>query len=147
MAQRAVAIATGDAQTTHSYTDASVEPGQTYNYELVIRTGGGDEYRSPVASATIARVGVALSQNFPNPFNPRTTIAYKLTTKAVVSIEIFNVSGALVRRLEEGSRKAGRHQTEWDGRDTAGRAVASGIYFYRLAGVVGADSRKMVLLK
>jgi fibronectin type 3 domain-containing protein len=142
-----VAIASGDAQTTRSYTDASVEPGATYDYELVIRTAGGDEFRSPVANVTVGRLAVSLSQNFPNPFNPQTTIEYTVSSQTTVSIEIFDASGALVARLDEGQREPGTYRAEWAGRDAAGRPVSSGIYFYRLAGVRGVDTHKMVLLK
>jgi len=51
----------------------------------------------------------------------------------------------MVTRLDEGTREAGTYSAEWDGRDAADHPVASGIYFYRLAGVRGADTRKMVL--
>ncbi|MFQ5511853.1 MAG: FlgD immunoglobulin-like domain containing protein [Candidatus Krumholzibacteriia bacterium] len=146
-ASPAVIVASGDALATRSYTDTAVEPGETYRYELVIRTAGGDEFHSPFAIATVARLAASLSQNFPNPFNPQTTIEYTVGAKAMVSIEIFDASGALVTRLHQGDREAGTYRAEWDGRDGAGRPVASGIYFYRLAGVRGGDVRKMVLLK
>jgi len=89
----------------------------------------------------------SLSRNFPNPFNPRTTIEYTVNAKAMVSIEIFDASEALVRRLDEGEREAGTYRAEWDGHNSSGRLVASGMYFYRLAGVRGTGARKMVLLK
>ena len=142
-----VVIASGDARTTRSYTDASVEPGTTYQYTLVIRTAGGDEFRSPMATASMPRALTTLAQNFPNPFNPRTTIAYTVGTRAPITIEIFDASGILVRRLDEGVREAGSYSVEWDGRDAANRSVGSGVYFYRFSGVKGAETRKMVLLK
>ncbi len=88
-----------------------------------------------------------LHQNIPNPFNPQTTIEYVVSVRATVSIEIFDVSGARVRVLDQGAREAGSYRAEWDGRDAANRSVGSGIYFYRLSGVRGAETRKMVLLK
>ncbi len=142
-----VVIATGDAQTTHSYMDTSVEAGKTYQYELMIRTLNGDEFRSPVATVTMPRAVITLAQNFPNPFNPQTTIEYTVSSLASVSIDIFDASGALVRRLDQGVREAGSYSAEWDGRDAANRSVGSGVYFYRLAGVKSAETRKMVLVK
>jgi hypothetical protein len=142
-----VVIATGDAQSTRSYTDASVEAGETYQYELMIRTASGDEFRSPVATATVPAAVTTLAQNFPNPFNPQTTIAYTVSALAPISIEIFDVSGALVRVLDQGVREAGSYRVEWDGRNAANRSVGSGVYFYRLSGVKSAEIRKMVLTK
>ena len=57
------------------------------------------------------------------------------------------MTGARVRRIDQGTRDAGEYSVEWNGRDDAGRAVASGVYFYRLEGVGGVAPRKMVLLK
>jgi hypothetical protein len=99
------------------------------------------------STAVRAQTRVALSQNFPNPFNPQTTIEYTVDTRARVSIEIFDVSSKRVRVLEEGVREAGTYRAEWNGRDANNRPVGSGVYFYRLAGVKGAETRKMVLLK
>ncbi|MFQ5510416.1 MAG: FlgD immunoglobulin-like domain containing protein, partial [Candidatus Krumholzibacteriia bacterium] len=146
-ASRSAIITSGDVGTARLYKDTAVEPGESYHYELVIRTASGDEFRSPVATVTVSRLAAALSQNFPNPFNPQTTIEYTVSAKAMVSIEIFDASGALVTRLDQGERDAGTHRAEWDGRDTAGRSVSSGVYFYRLMGVGGTGTRKMVILK
>jgi FlgD Ig-like domain/HYR domain len=89
----------------------------------------------------------ALTSIHPNPFNPQTTIEYTMSSRAPVSIEIFDASGKLVRRLDEGVREAGSYRVEWDGRDAANRPVSSGVYFCRLAGVKNAAARKMVMLK
>jgi len=88
-----------------------------------------------------------LYQNFPNPFNPQTTIEYTVSDRAPIAIEIFDASGALVRRLDQGLREAGSYRAEWDGRDAAEQSVSSGVYFYRLVGVKEAEVRKMVLVK
>ena len=97
------------------------------------------------AGPTLARA--SLLQNTPNPFNPTTTIAYSLGAPARAVIEIFDASGAVVTRLDEGQKAAGTYSTTWNGRDASGRAVASGVYFYRLAGMPGVEAKKMVLLK
>ncbi len=94
--------------------------------------------RSPVISE--------LGQNIPNPFNPSTSIPFNLAAPGRVRIEIFGVSGERVTLLDAGDVAAGPHAVVWNGRDARGRAVASGVYFYRLEGSTEAP-RKMVLLK
>jgi hypothetical protein len=90
----------------------------------------------------------ALRANVPNPFNPITTIDYDVRRGgADVSITIYDVSGRLVRTLVRDHRAAGHYRTQWDGRDEAGRPVASGVYFYRMQAADFSETRKMVLLK
>jgi len=141
-----IVIAEGDPS-TRSHVDASVEPGKSYYYELVIRTQVGQDIRSPVATVTTPGLESKLGQNFPNPFNPTTTIEYTLSERSRVAIAIFDASGSLVARIDEGVRGAGQHRVEWNGRDTSGGTVASGVYFYRLEGAEHVGGRKMVLLK
>jgi hypothetical protein len=89
-----------------------------------------------------------LSCNYPNPFNPQTTIAYDLPGEATVTLNVFDASGRLVRELVDGEvLTAGRYETMWNGRNDAGRQVASGVYFYRLEAGVYSETKRMVLLK
>jgi hypothetical protein len=91
---------------------------------------------------------LALDRCRPNPFNPETRIDYELPKATRVRLEVFDVSGRLVATLESGSRPAGRSYVTWNGRDSRGQAVASGVYAYRLTVEDGrALTRKMVLLK
>ena len=133
--------------TTRSYIDPSVASGRTYHYELVIRTLAGDDVRSPVATVTVPSLRTALGQNFPNPFRPATSIEYTLGERSSAVVGIYDATGRLVARLDEGVREAGTHRAEWDGRDVGGRVVGSGVYFYRLEGVPSLAPRKMVRLK
>ena len=87
----------------------------------------------------------ALMQNHPNPFNPTTTIRYNLGRAAIVRLEIHNVLGQLVRVLEDSEQGAGVYESTWDGRNDAGREVASGVYFYSLKAGDYTETRKMVL--
>lgn len=90
----------------------------------------------------------ALRQNIPNPFNPTTGISYDVPQGgATVSIRIYDVSGRTVRTLVDGWRPGGTHRVTWDGRDAAGNAVSSGVYFYRMAAGSFVEARRMVLLK
>lgn len=88
-----------------------------------------------------------LEQNCPNPFNPATRIHFVLPARSRVRIDVFNILGQRVRTLMDGPLEAGRHQVEWDGRDSGRREVASGIYFYRLQAGDFTDARKMILLR
>jgi len=97
---------------------------------------------------------VALRDNYPNPFNPETSIRFELPEAAQVSLVVYNLFGQRVRTLVFGNKKAGYHSVEWDGRDERGREVPSGLYLYRLR-VVPPDgkgeaferTRKMMLLR
>ena len=91
---------------------------------------------------------MALYANYPNPFNPETSIRYDLTADANVSLMIYDVLGRQVRTLVNGHRSGGYHNAVWDGRDNSYNAVPSGVYIYRLMvdnKVV--DTRKMVMVK
>ena len=90
----------------------------------------------------------ALLQNFPNPFNPETTIGYELAESADVTLQIYNVVGQVVRTLMASeSQSVGRYQVRWDGMDDRGMPVSSGIYFYQLSAGKFQDVRKLMLLK
>jgi hypothetical protein len=89
-----------------------------------------------------------LSQNYPNPFNPTTTIDFTVKELAPVTVTIYNVRGQRVKTLVEGRFAPGvTHHLTWDGRNDAGEAVASGVYFYKLVTKGFAQTRKMVVLK
>ena len=131
-----------------TYVDSRVEPGKRYVYKVEYVAGGprrllflSEEIRTPSAL-------LALEQNRPNPFNPSTMISFTLPGDCTVRLEIYDVSGRLVARLIDSDRLgAGPHDVEWNGRDISGRAVASGIYVYRLAAGKEAISRKLALLR
>jgi len=85
--------------------------------------------------------------NYPNPFNPETTIAFEVPEASRVSLRIYNVQGQQVRNLFEGKIDAGRHQMVWDGTNDPGANVTSGIYFYVLKTGAISISRKMALVE
>jgi flagellar hook assembly protein FlgD len=88
-----------------------------------------------------------LSQNYPNPFNPTTTIDFSIPKSSHVRLEVFNVLGQSVRVLADEYLAAGFKRVQWDGTDSYGRPVASGIYLYRLTADQFGETRKMMLLK
>jgi hypothetical protein len=91
----------------------------------------------------------SLEQNSPNPFNPSTTIAYAVPEGRTVrvTLEVFNLRGALVRRLVDSGRGPGVYRAMWDGRDGSGVECGGGVYLYRLRAGEFVKVRKMVLLK
>ena len=93
-----------------------------------------------------------LLQNYPNPFNPETWIPYHLSEDSPVSISIYDATGGLVRTLSLGLQSAGFYYNRgraayWDGRNTLGEKVVSGVYFYRLATPSFQQTRRMIVLK
>ena len=89
-----------------------------------------------------------LEQNYPNPFNPQTTIAFALKERARVKIDVYNVSGELVKTLLDETRDAGAYSNvTWNGTNNANQPVSSGVYFYKLVTNNFSQTKKMVLLK
>jgi hypothetical protein len=89
----------------------------------------------------------SLDQNFPNPFNPSTTIMYSLKDPGHVTLSIYNVLGQNVRTLVDEYQNAGSYTTIWDGSDDRGNGVASGMYFYRIKAGDFTEIKKMVMVK
>jgi len=125
---------------------------------LAMRTNAPDTPLIPVpVTLTVDSTGtaassppapIALYQNTPNPFGHGTTIRYSLQQPARAALRVYDVSGALVRTLEDRPHSAGDHRRSWDGRNERGRRVASGVYFYRLTTGDGfAQTRKLLMLR
>ena len=89
----------------------------------------------------------ALDQNYPNPFNAATTIEFQLAAPAAIELAIYDAIGQKVRTLVSHPLTAGRYRSEWDGRDDAGRTVASGPYFYQLHAGSYRATKHLTLIK
>jgi hypothetical protein len=140
--------------------DGSILPGGEYDFNLEVMS---NDPATPVVTiplhvvvdSTVTVTGVndqtpsvyALHPNYPNPFNPTTTVRYDLPAAQDVKIAIYNVRGELVRVLVDRYQAAGRHEAVWDGRNSRGESVASGVYLYRIVAGDYVDTRKMTLLK
>ena len=105
-----------------------------------------------VAKSVASRAGLSVPErfeilpNYPNPFNPETTIRFALPEAVQVRLDIYDVLGQRVRRLVDGNLSAGLHQVRWNGRNQAGGAVSSGVYLYHLqAGETRATGRMLLL--
>ncbi|MCG3155850.1 MAG: hypothetical protein DKINENOH_02458 [bacterium] len=88
-----------------------------------------------------------LAQNFPNPFNPETTISFRMERPAFAELEIYNLKGERIRTLVSTSLPAGTHAVRWNGTDDRGTRLASGVYTYRLKAGEAVKARTMLLLK
>lgn len=108
---------------------------------LDLPTGIGDDF--PTARVT----SLAVLPNYPNPFNPNTTIEYAVPDLQEVNVSVYDVQGRLVRSLVNRVETAGVHQVAWQARDNNGNPVTSGVYFVRITSGADFASRKIVLLK
>jgi hypothetical protein len=124
-------------------------------HECTVETGNGScgdvycegEGSSGIGIDTAVPGQLTLFQNYPNPFNPTTTIAFWLPKKGAVNLSIFDVDGRLIRTLVGGVLEKGLKEYPWNGTDSRGNAVSSGVYFYKLQAGGKELTRKMVLLK
>jgi flagellar hook assembly protein FlgD len=90
---------------------------------------------------------VFFAKNYPNPFNPMTTIEWSIPRAGDLSIKIFNVKGELVRTLHDGFSAVQSGVMEWNGTNDSGRDVASGVYFYEVRSGDNVSVNKMALVK
>lgn len=91
--------------------------------------------------------GYLLSQNYPNPFNPTTKIRYQLASPANVRLEVFNSMGQKISTLVNDFKAAGQHEVSWNGRNSAGANVSSGIYFYKITTENFTQTKQMIFIK
>lgn len=89
----------------------------------------------------------SVAPNYPNPFNPTTTIRYALPVAGEVSLVVYDILGRAVKTLVSGEREAGYHQTSWDGTNNTGQVVGSGVYVYRFVADSYTLTRKMLFIR
>jgi hypothetical protein len=121
------------------YENRSLRAGQQ-SYSLIKL--GKDDYDITVPSTKISNLN-----NFPNPFNPATSISFSLSAGASIELNIYNLKGQLVRTLTSGQFTSGSHSIAWDGKDDEDKQVGSGLYFYQLKTNDQIILKKMLLLK
>jgi len=134
--------ATGAAGNATSPTPVSVGNGRNAgNIELTLITTSVNEPTVEVPTA------YELEQNFPNPFNPETSIKYHLPARTSVTLRIYNALGQEVRTLVNQLQDAGVYSAKWDGKDKNGRQLTTGIYLFRLEAGDFTMTRKMAMVK
>jgi flagellar hook assembly protein FlgD len=107
----------------------------------------GTEVRSAPATVRITAAAALLAQSSPHPFRSLTRIEYTLPETTDIELNVYDVRGRLVARLDRGVRAAGVHIVNWDGRDNAGNRVSAGTYFYKLSAPDVTLTRKMVIVR
>ncbi|MBD3403650.1 T9SS type A sorting domain-containing protein [candidate division GN15 bacterium] len=131
----------GDGIDDFAFSGVNVQSGTVYIY------AGFDGSTGNGGGGDVLPVDYELVQNYPNPFNPTTTISFTLPQKAFAELTVYNVLGRKVTTLLSKDLAAGTHTVEWNGTDSHGAAVSSGVYIYRLTAGEAVLSRKMVLAK
>ncbi len=121
-------------------------PWFTYRNNLR-RTGYFPDSPTGTENPAAPEFSTELMGNYPNPFNPTTTIAFSLAEKSSVNLSVYNIKGQKVKTLVSGMTDSGEHRIEWDGKDSSSKPSSSGVYFYRLK-TAGYDRvKKMILIK
>jgi len=100
-----------------------------------------------VATKLSVPVVFELSQNYPNPFNPVTKISFAVPVETNVELSVYNVLGQKVRTLANETKKPGYYSVVWDGKDSKGESLPSGVYFYKMTADGFSSTMKMILLK
>ncbi len=108
-------------------------------YEFGSPTGNEEEIPAEVVATKLC--------NYPNPFNPSTTISFHIPVSSHVSLSVYNIKGQKVAQLINENMPLGQHKVVWDGKDSNKQAVGSGVYFVRLEAGYKTNTRKVILLK
>ena len=125
------------------------------SFSLILATPSGYSVSlpaTPTALSTIADNDVSpsvfrLKQNYPNPFNPSTSIDFEVFESSKVSLNVYDLSGRLVKNLLSGNLNSGAYTIEWNGKNTIGISAAAGVYFYSLSSGESSIIKKMSLIK
>ena len=146
-----------DVFRTYEFLDTNPPPAELVYYYLKQIDLDGSSTRSPVIEVFFGVTVIdqdllptvnALAQNFPNPFNPETTIRFDLADPARVTLTVYDAAGQTVRTLVDGEHfGAGNYRRIWDGLNQNGEAVGSGVYFYELKAGAFNSMKKMTLVR
>ena len=146
----------GNSNTAREYTyeDAILSNGGTYWYQIAdVDYQGVRTFHGPVSAQApdLIPEAYALRPNYPNPFNPETTIRFEVpadpASNGKIALAIYNNLGMVVRTLVSGSVQPGIHTVKWDGRNDRGDQMASGVYFLRLQAGSFVQTQKMLLVR
>ena len=117
---------------------------------LILRDSYGNIWNSPVLVKTSSGnlpLQNALYENYPNPFNPSTTIKYSLKETQQTTLAVYNTIGQKIRTLLDAPQAAGMHLVQWDGKNDRGQQVSSGVYFYKINAGKFVKTKRMMMLE
>ena len=145
-------------RTRYEYIDYDVEFDVTYYYTLAaVSLDGSIQWFGPIqctflqedpgGTPPVTKMSIELDQNFPNPFNPRTTINFYLPEASPVTLNIYDIAGRLVNNLHDSTLSAGNHVVVWQGTNNSGKQVASDVYIYELKTSTRLIRKRMMMLK
>jgi len=152
-----ITAANTSQEQAYRYTDEEIEPDTWYYWLQDLEIDGQVNFHGSI-SVTVTNddeenptpeipIMTGLSNIYPNPFNPLTTISYVLAKNENVKIQIFNMKGQLVCNLESQSKLAGTYHVHWDGKDSEGRAMPSGVYCVKMSAGKYNCTRKVIMMK
>ena len=146
----------------YCYMELSDEGERGLPDNCTVKTATLDEYQAKVrelesqfsfypkkqdSNTTPVTGNIVMLSNYPNPFNPTTTISFDIANESDVSITVYNIKGQKVKKLINDQLTAGEHSVIWNGKDNNNKNVASGIYFYKISAGKSSAIKKMLLLK
>ncbi len=137
----------------YSFTDSEVISGNSYTYVLADLSYANEEviHEDFAVTVNISENNIPLEfileANYPNPFNPITTINYALPKNGPVTLNVYDITGNKIRILVDQEQSAGYRSVVWDGRNNEGIEVNSGMYIFRITTGDYSDSRKMLMIK
>ena len=135
----------------YEYVDQDLTNGVTYWYRLEdVDYSGNTELHGPVSATPMKKAAPSefcLYPNYPNPFNPITTISYDLPDDGFVELSVYNMRGEKVSTLIKGNQEAGSYRMNWGGTNLNGEMVSSGIYFLRIVSGSYSKTSKMVFIR
>jgi hypothetical protein len=138
----------------YEFIDSNASATSFYKLED-ISLDGQSEWHGPIQATVLSAVESSielptefeLMQNYPNPFNPTTTISYALPNRSDMTLNVYDVNGRLIRTLVNGVQSAGSHSVTWNGLNSTGEMVPSGLYIYRMSAGDFSKTGRMTLLK
>ncbi len=125
--------------------EATITTDDPNNSQIILYLSGSAQ---PVSNENeLIPAVTSLKGNYPNPFNPETTISFGMNKAGKVEVAIYNILGQRVKTLLSENRSAGNHTVVWNGKDSNNRSVSSGVYFYRMTTEGYSKTSKMILMK
>ena len=139
-------------QTVYTFTDNTISMGEIYDYQLAdVDYYGNTKYHNMIVVGVSPFESIlnsfSLYSAYPNPFNPITTLRYKLSSSTFVTLIIYDMLGREISQLVKANQNAGLRLVQWDGTDSMGRPVSAGAYLYQINAGEFVQTKKIVLLK